>query len=161
MKTKIFPFLLICIIGFAACDSKRVFDEYQAIDNETWNSYKAAKFNFTITDTISSHNIIINNRITSQYAYSNMYLFVHTYFPNGQSINDTLDCVLAAPSGRFLGKRKWLGNGFGNIWLNKIPYKMNVRFPTSGVYTIEIEQGMRDENLHHVLDIGVRIEKSN
>ncbi len=84
-----------------------------------------------------------------------MYLFITTELPNQQVIKDTLECVLADPSG------KWLGKGFGNIWSNKIVYRKNVRFPYTGHYKIILEQAMRDDELKYILDAGVRLETVN
>jgi gliding motility-associated lipoprotein GldH len=55
---------------------------------------------------------------------------------------------------------KWLGNGLGSRFDNSLLWQKNVRFPRTGVYTFEYEQGMRDEPLLGIDDIGLRIEKS-
>lgn len=151
--------LFICFTTFISCDNNRVFDEYKTIDGANWNKDSIYTFKFEIADTLSSHNILINSRITGQYPYSNMYLFVTTTFPDGKTMKDTLACILAEKSGRLLGKKQWTGRGFGDVWTNKIPYKFNIRFPVSGEYTIDIEQAMYDAILPKVLDIGVRVEK--
>ena len=52
-----------------------------------------------------------------------------------------------------------LGSGLGDIATLQVPYKANVRFPYPGMYSFEIEQGMRTEELNHLFDIGLRIER--
>lgn len=138
-----------------------VYDQFKPVPKGNWHRDSLYTFTFTIKDTLSSHHIFINNRISGQYPYSNLYLFVHTTFPDNKEINDTLVCVLAEQSGQLLGNREWLGKGFGNLYYNNIPYKTNVRFPRSGTYKVAIEQGMRDVVLHEVFDIGLSVEKAD
>lgn len=61
----------------------------------------------------------------------------------------------------WLPKRKWFGSGFGDIFDLRIPFKQNVVFQKSGIYVFEIVQGMRDEELKEVVNIGLRLEKAN
>jgi len=162
MKTN---FLFFLPFGFLSlfllsCDSDVVYDEFKPIAKGEWHRDSIYTFSFEIQDTLSSHNIYISNRISGQYPYSRMYLFVQTSLPDQKQINDTLECVLAKQSGQLLGNKKWIGKGFGNLYYNKIPYKINIRFPVSGKYEVTIEQGMRDVVLPEVFDIGLRVEKA-
>lgn len=161
MKNKYtYFFIFFIVIGLAACDSDGVYDQFIPIEEGKWHRDSIYSFTFTIEDTLSIHHIFINNRISGQYPYSRMYMFVNTKFPDNKEIHDTLECILAKSSGQLLGERKLLGKGFGNLYYNKIPYKTNIRFPASGNYTITVEQGMRDAVLPEVFDIGVRVEKA-
>ena len=45
--------------------------------------------------------------------------------------------------------------------VRKVPVKKNVRFPRSGEYRFEFEQGMRIDPLPLVMDFGFEIEKVN
>ena len=89
------------------------------------------------------------------YSYSNIFLFVTTTSPGGQWIKDTLEMPLANSRG------KWLGSGIGDLYFIRQLFKYNVRFPTSGVYTFKIVQGMRDTDLKGIRDIGLRLEKAD
>ena len=111
-------------------------------------------FHVDIVDTISSHNIYLNVRNTSQYAYQNLFVFLQTTSPTGLSLRDTLECYLADDRG------KWLGSGWGDIYYNRFIYKRNIRFPVSGNYTFKVIQGMRSNQLKYITDVGIRIEKS-
>jgi gliding motility-associated lipoprotein GldH len=56
---------------------------------------------------------------------------------------------------------KWFGNGIGDIFDIKIPFKNKIHFSEYGVYRFEIEQGMRIENLPFILEVGFRVQKSD
>ena len=83
-----------------------------------------------------------------------MYLFIETTSPEGNSVRDTFEIMLANNKGR------WYGSGWGDIYEVKTPYKRFVRFPNSGTYTMEVQQAMRTEQLKHVTDFGIQIEKA-
>jgi gliding motility-associated lipoprotein GldH len=107
-----------------------------------------------ITDTINPCNVYINVRNASDYPFSNLFLFLETRYPNGAFSKDTLECVLADGSG------KWLGSGSGDIWDNQILFKKNVVFKQKGKYYFNLEQAMRLQNLPQILDIGLRVERA-
>lgn len=136
-----------------SCDNRLYFEQNYTMRGEEWHRDSLLKFDVPITDTLQPYNILFNNRITGQYPYSNMYLFITIAAPDKSHQMDTLECILADQRG------KWLGSGFGNVWTNNVYYKRNVRFPNSGNYTFYIEQAMRVEKLPHVLSAGLRVEK--
>jgi gliding motility-associated lipoprotein GldH len=152
-------YLKKCILFLATallltgCDSKRVYEQNIELENGIWNTKNKARFEVTIADTLSPHNFYINVRNAGAYPYSNLYLFLETEFPDKVLARDTIECILADNSGR------WLGSGSGDIWDNQILFKKGVRFRSSGKYIFTIEQAMRVANLPMIMDIGMRIEK--
>lgn len=146
--------LLLIISSFTmSCDRNKVYEKYTKINDYVWNSKNMVRFDVEIKDTVTRHNIFLLVRNASQYQYGNLWMFVATTAPNGNKELDTVQCLLADKNG------KWLGEGMGDIWDNKILWKQNVRFPQAGIYTIQFEQGMRVENLPGIMDIGLRVEK--
>jgi gliding motility-associated lipoprotein GldH len=150
-------FLLFIVGGFilalTSCDSKRVYEKNVDIPEYIWDKDKPIYFDVPITDTVSFHNVYINIRNASGYGFSNIYLFLDTKYPNNTISRDTIECILADPSG------KWLGNGSGDIWDNQILFKKNVRFKQLGTYKFRYEQAMRMPKLPMIMDVGLRIEK--
>lgn len=150
-----FLFLAGILAIMGACDSNLVFEQYQPITNRNWNKDSVLVFNIPITDTTSNHNLYISIRNDVDYPYSNLWLFINIEQPNGESLNDKFEITLADPSG------KWLGEGFGGLKTREVIFRSNVFFPVSGDYKISIEQGMRDDVLHGISDVGIRIDKTN
>ena len=147
-------FLLSFVLFFSSCDNTRIFEENQTIPENVWNKNNVLKFDVDVVDTISPSNFYVNVRNADGYPYNNVFLFIKTTFPNGKISDDTLECVLADEKG------KWLGSGMGDMYDNQIPFKRNVRFPNTGKYTFEIQQGMRIDNIPLIMDVGLRIEKA-
>lgn len=148
-----FLFILLSVVLFSSCDSKRIYESNTEIPGNTWEAGNKVKFEVTITDTVSGNNVFINLRHAGYYPYSNLFLFISTTFPNGKVTRDTAECILADDKGR------WFGEGLGDLWDARILFKKNVRFSQGGTYTFEYEQAMRVDKLPGVMDIGLRIEK--
>jgi gliding motility-associated lipoprotein GldH len=147
--------LLFLLFSFVtACDKNQVFEENKEIEKGVWDQKTKIVFNVNINDTLSWNNIYINIRNSGSYPFSNLFLFVSTQSPKGQTEIDTLECKLADDAG------KWLGDGIGDLYDNQILFKRNVRFPMKGMYKIQMEQAMRVNPLPFIVDIGVRIEKT-
>lgn len=144
---------VLAISLLASCDSKRVFEQNIEIPNGVWNTKNKARFEVQIADTLTPHNFYINVRNAGGYPYSNIYLFLETEFPDKVYARDTIECILADNSGR------WLGSGSGDIWDNQILFKKGVRFRKAGKYVFTMEQAMRVQNLPMIMDVGMRIEK--
>lgn len=145
--------LFVALIAVTACDSKRVYEQNMDIPDYIWDKDNPIYFDVEIKDTASLHNVYINIRNASGYAYSNIYLFLDTKYPDNTMSRDTIECILADASG------KWLGDGSGDIWDNQILFKKNVRFKQVGTYKFRYEQAMRMPKLPMIMDVGLRIEK--
>ncbi len=139
----------------SACDRNVVFEKYQPTCENGWYKDSLIVFTIPVTDTLQNHNLYINVRNDIKYKYSNLWLFVEINQPGKISTTDTLEVLLADPSG------KWLGEGFGAIKTRQMIYKSGVYFPVSGEYKVNIQHGMREEILKGITDIGFRIEKMN
>ena len=138
-----------------SCGNSAMYDCSFDMPGEKWNRDSVLTFKVEVTDTVTAYNILFCNRISGQYPYSNMFLFITIEAPDHSHQTDTLECMLADKRG------KWLGKGFGSVWFNSINYRNNIIFPRKGVYKFHIEQAMRVEDLPHVLDAGLKIEKAS
>ncbi|MBN2636153.1 MAG: gliding motility lipoprotein GldH [Prolixibacteraceae bacterium] len=151
-----YSFLIIflaSLVVFFACDNNRIFEKNRAIPEKGWNKDSVVSFEILITDTLQKHDLYINVRNDIKYKYSNLWLFIEINHPQNYMVTDTFEITLAEPSG------KWLGEGFGGIKNQQIIYRKNLKLPVSGEYKINIMQGMREDVLTGITDIGIRLEK--
>lgn len=135
-----------------SCDSNKLYEENLAVDEDGWHHDDIKTFEFDITDTISPLNLYINVRTSTDYAFSNLFMFLHSDYPNGYSDKDTLEFILAEPSG------KWLGESSGTVVENQIMIFKGGRFTTQGTYKFQLEHAMRQKVLPEILDVGFRVE---
>lgn len=137
-----------------SCNKNVVYTDSVTMPAKKWELMTIPSFNVPIDDTLNSNNVIFTIRTGSSYPFRNIYLFVQTKSPDGNSITDTLQYFLADEKGN------WYGRGFGDIHELNLPYKSNVYFPVKGTYQFSIRHGMRIEDLNGVYDFGLRIEKA-
>lgn len=145
----ILPVFVIFILG---CNSGLIYENSRSF-TKSWNRYDTVVFKAEIYDTVNTYEFYLDVRNSNEYKYSNIYFFLHTVFPEGEIAHDTIECVLADKSGR------WLGKGISSIKENNILLRDRLIFPQAGKYIFKIEQAMRTENLEGIEDIGIRIQK--
>jgi len=145
--------LVALLLLASACDTAVVFEEHQPIPSEGWHYKNLVVFEALVNDTTNLHNLYIDVRNTTDYGFSNFFVFLDIEFPDGNLLRDTIECALADRTG------KWTGKGFGKIRSNRFLFRTDVWFPIEGTYVFTIEQAMRREVLEGISDIGLRIEK--
>lgn len=138
-----------------SCGKGVLFEQNIRITDDQWQSSSPAVFEVNVEDTIQGYDFFINIRNTGDYRYSNMYLFIGTVFPDGKSIRDTVECIIATPDG------EWLGSGVGDLHEQSILFKRAVNFPSKGKYRFEMVQAMRQDPLPGIADVGLRIEETD
>lgn len=154
IRKRFYPVLFCLAVIITACDSSRVFEQNKTIPDSIWDKDHRVNFEVEITQPAALYNMYVNVRNAGSYGYSNLFLFMDTRYPDGFVSRDTIECILAAEDGR------WLGNGSGDIFDNQIPFRKRFKFPMKGTYRFVIEQGMRQEKLPLIMDVGIRIEQA-
>ncbi len=153
---------LLVVICFFSCNTNIVTSEYKSIEGASWNRDSIMEFTFSEMDTLQEHQMYINVRNDDTFPYSNLFLITALTTPEGEVLQDTLEYAMALPDGT------WLGKGNSSLKENKLWYKENIVFSSSGVYTLEVSHAMRKNGnisgvigLDGITDIGLEITKSN
>ena len=153
---KQFFFAILSVIVLASCDGDFVYGKDVDINADGWHRDSILVFKTdSLVDLPNILKIGFNIRNNADYYYRNMYLFVEIEIPGReQSIKDTIDHLLMTPDGY------WLEGVEGvSIKESVAYYPYAIQNPEQGIYTIKVQQGMRDEVLKDVVSVGARIEK--
>ena len=144
---------LVMLFLNGCTDPNAVFDQNSPIENHNWSYANQVHNTFKIDDPSIPYNLYISLRVTGEYKYSNIFVLVHK---SGPKLKGTtrFEIKLADLDG------EWLGKGSGNLYSYQLPIMTNFKFPEKGTYTFSIEQNMRDNPLHEVNDVGMRVEKA-
>lgn len=145
----------LALVALGSCDSSMLYDQQFSVAEDGWHSDDVKTFEFDIEDTLSPLDLYINVRTSTDYPYSNIYLFLYSEYPDGYSDKDTLEFILAESNG------KWLGESSGTVVENKMLISRGGRFAAAGKYVFKLEHGMRESVLPEVLDVGFRLELMN
>ena len=142
-------------IALTACDGSVYYDESRSVDEHGWLPQDTLTFDVEVDDTVHLFNFLVEVRNSVEYPYSNTFLFIGTTFPDGSVAHDTLECPLADPTGKWLGKRT------GRYVDAR--YRLrggSARFPMTGHYRFAVTNAMRDSAISGIKDIGLRVEYS-
>jgi gliding motility-associated lipoprotein GldH len=151
-KHNIIISVLICFLYFS-CEKNAIYDQYQAIDNTSWEKDKEYYFTFDVSDISIPYNVSLEIRNNNLYPYQNLWIFCNEEQPIGPLQRDTIECLLADDFG------KWYGSGI-SLFQSSFPIRKNHLFPHKGQYTFSFRQGMRDNSLPGIQEIGLRVEKT-
>ncbi len=152
----IYPAVLLLITMFAgSCtDPNRIIDTNTEIADHNWSYVNRVNFDVKVDDEKVAYNQYLNLRVTGNYKYSNIFVLVNQISPDKKTHTTRFEVKLANPDG------EWLGKGSGNLYSYQVLLRKDYHFPTKGVYRFQIEQNMRDNPLHEISDVGLRIEKA-
>ena len=146
-------FGLMVAVAMAACNANTVYDNSVRVAEPVWYADSVARFEVLIEDTTLDYQSGVLIRNSGDYSYQNLWLFITEIAPDSTVTCDTVQYFLADNYGR------WLGSGIGSLYTNVYYYEEDLHYSQEGVYTYEIRQGMRDEELKGITNIGMRILK--
>ena len=145
--------LILCVnvlLVVCSCDNSHYFfRENVSVTNEIWAVQDKIPFRFTVSDTLKNYTVGFNIRYTNAYPKQNLYVFLHTVFPDGLRANDTLSIDLFSADGTPIGK--------GNRVIELQQSFSQVRFPMAGQYFMILEQAMRTDSLSGIVSMGLYI----
>ncbi|MBA7552747.1 Gliding motility lipoprotein GldH [subsurface metagenome] len=134
------------------CHVNELYDQVYTFTHDRWEDDQIIDFEFPVSDTAKAYDLFLQIRNSGSYSFSNVWLFVETYAPNGSSLRDTVEIILTDNAGC------WLGKGIGNVNEMQVSFKQNVYFLHRGIYKVTIQHAMRDSTLLGILDIGLRLQ---
>ena len=145
--------LILLIFGLSSCDSNRVYEEWQDMEGNAWESDSACLFTFEIEDSLALYNLNVGIRNTNLYPYQNIWLLASVEGGAGYfSYQDTIQLVLANTNGEWFGKRS------ASLYTYVTPLYRQLSFYSAGKYTFTLKHGMRKDTLKGVSSIGLRVE---
>lgn len=160
MKTKtsshFFTLLNLVTFLFVSCQNEvTLVDTNQKTNHLKWGYADKVRIPVKVGDTKRAYTFYLNLRHTGDYKYSNIFILIHQIGPDGKKTSERKEFTLALPDG------EWLGTGSGSLYSHQMVFRKDYHFPQKGTYIFEIEQNMRENPLHELSDIGIRIEENN
>lgn len=143
--------LAITSLLLVACQQDVVYTHFDAVPAAQWSADSAMVFHPVVDDSINHYRMHINIRHTDRYAYQNLWLFVDVTQDSLLLRRDTIEAQMANDKG------EWYGAGLSKFTLPMI-YLDDVEL-TRGEYTITIHQGMREETLKGITEVGLKVVK--
>lgn len=147
--------LLTACLWMASCRPKATLNESRPVPAPAWAFDDPIGFDAAVIDTSSRYDLTFSLKHTDDYPWMNAFFLITTVFPDMETRIDTLECILADPSGR------WYGSRFGKYRSMGFLYKQGIRFPIPGEYHFEIRHAMRNDSLEDIVSVGLKIQASS
>jgi len=135
-----------------ACTSKEIFSEFHSFPDAVWERSEKANFEVSVLDSTQQYDVFLEIRNNNDYPFRNLWLFVDVTMPDGKQRRDTINAELADVYGR------WHGKGI-SLYTYSFLYESNIQYPNTGAFLYSITQGMREESLNGISDIGFFVLK--
>ena len=81
-------FLTICLLFLISCGKDYFYQKDYVIPAEGWTYGNTLDFEVEIKDTLSIYNLYLDIEHTPDYPRQNIYVVIHTQFPNGKKLRE-------------------------------------------------------------------------
>jgi gliding motility-associated lipoprotein GldH len=148
MRKYLFSCLLMGMLF--SCSEQPFYEKVYSFKNNEWSQRVKPSFTIDIKDINIEYNFVITLRTTTDYKFSNLWIYMNTITPDGTKAREPFQIAVTNPDG------SWAGIKTGTIV--ELPLQFNKRrLPKKGKYTFTLEQGITDSKIDEVLDIGLRV----
>lgn len=146
MKHYFYLLLLAAMTLFSSCRSDVVYSRFYSIPSAKWHQDSVLRFDFDIVDSEPTYQILVYVRHNERYPYQNMWLFL-----SDSVRSDTIEFYMADDRGRWLGDRH---NGYIEM---PVLFESEKHFSAPGLYSLSVQQAMRDSILKGITDVGIEV----
>lgn len=149
------PFLLLLLSGtLASCGSGYIYQKTWSIAETGWDYADSLVFEFEATDTAGRFDLLLDLAHADTFGNQNLYIRIHTYFPDGKSDTRSVSLELADKAGYWFGRCR-----SGNCSLQLVLQEAAV-FQQAGTYRFVIEQYTRVNPLPGVKSLSLAVQKA-
>jgi gliding motility-associated lipoprotein GldH len=149
VKAKLFAAVFAAAI-LVSCDETLTYEKSYSFENKEWNQNVKPSFTIDIKDADKEYDFVLTLRTTTEYKYSNLWVYLNTTTPDGKKVREPFEIKTTNPDGTWIGKKT------GTIVEHAIYFKRR-KFPSKGKYVFVIEQGITDSKVDEVLDVGLQL----
>ncbi len=139
----IYPLLafLLAAVLLSSCGERAKFSNSVEFPEGIWNYEDKFENVFEVPDTSGRFNLVLDIIHSREYPFQNVYVNIHTYFPDDTVVTDLLSIDFADRAGA------WHGNCRGDHCNLRVFLQQNIKFREAGKYRVVFEQFTRREDL--------------
>ena len=146
-------FLFLGMAALLSCNAPSIYEEEKSIAKDGWAYRDTLDFRFAMTDTSQRYNIYLDFDHAEDFGSQNIYLRLHTRFPDGKRVAKVFPVDFYDAQGQCFGQCSG-----GQCHLRAV-LQENAFFNQTGEYTITVEQYMRQDPLLGVSKLGLIVVK--
>lgn len=147
--------LLGASLCLSACGPDYVYEQQHDFPEGQWAWRDTVDFGFEIRDTIGLYNLYLQLGAVDSFPNENVYLRLHTRFPDGRRTTTLRSFELSDATG------KPLGDCSGHVCQQKVVLQERAFFNLPGQYVITVEQFSRQELLRGIQSVGLAVKATS
>jgi|APTNR8051073442_1049403.scaffolds.fasta_scaffold00482_14 gliding motility-associated lipoprotein GldH len=151
---RILPAALLLAL-LTACGPGYTYKKTYELDPEQgWTYADTLAYDFEVPDSQRIYNLYLRLNHSTAFPYQNLYVRLHTTFPNGQRISEQVSLELGDKAGQ------WLGDCNSRRCELLIPIQQGAYFNQTGAYRLVVEQYMRADSLPGLEAVSFLLEQT-
>lgn len=143
---------LLGILMLTSCEIAPTYEKTYTFDKNEWDQKVKPTFTVDVKSTEKEYDFILTIRTTTDYKYSNLWIYWNTTTPDGKKAREPFEIKITNPDG------SWIGKKTGTIVENSLFFKSR-KMPMKGKYTFVLEQGITDSKIDQILDVGLLVQE--
>lgn len=138
----------------SSCVEAPTFEKSYAFEDEQWDQKVKPSFTLEIKDIEKEYDFVLTVRTTTDYKYSNLWIYWNTTTPDGEKAREPFEIKITNPDG------SWIGKKTGTIVENSLYFKRR-KMPVKGKYVFVLEQGITSSKIDEILDVSLLVQEVN
>lgn len=152
MRINKYLYLMMFALLLVSCGEKPFYTKSLSFKDQSWKVDQKAKFAVEIDDTSKNYGFRLVLRTTTDYPFSNLWIFMKTIAPDGSVAREPYQFRITDEGGYWLGERS------GSTVETELSFA-NRKLPAKGKYTFVIEQAITEKEVEEVLDLVFEVTK--
>lgn len=136
----------------SGCGPDIVFEKTVDL-NGLWTYDNIQSFDFEVTDTLPSYDLLLDVKHDKAFGYQNIYTKVKTIFPDQKEVEHVISLNLTDSNNH------WVGDCNAENCIAPLILSENIYFKTEGVYKIIIQQNGRTDSLNGIQSLHFTLSK--
>jgi gliding motility-associated lipoprotein GldH len=153
MQTRNSILIILLSVLLFSCGEQPFYEKVVAFDDREWKLDVKPTFSFDVKDVSKSYDFTLSLRTSTEYQYSNVWIFMKTITPDGTIAREPFEIVITNDDG------SWVGEKSGSVVTTPLYFRSR-KLPKEGKYTFIIEQGITQSKVDEVHDLTFRVEES-
>ena len=146
----ILPLLILILVS---CGETPFYQKVYSFKNRTWSVDVKPEYVIDVKDESKEYDFELMLRTTTDYKYSNLWVFMKTTTPGGEVAREPFEIRITNEDG------SWIGTKSGTIVETPITFRSR-KLPEKGKYTFVIEQAITENTVDEVLDLQFTVDYS-
>lgn len=134
------------------CETAPTYEKSYVFDKSEWAQNVKPSFTVDIQDISKEYNFILTIRTTTEYKFSNLWMYMNITTPKGDKAREPFELIISNQDG------SWAGIKTGTVVETSLQFKKR-KMPVKGKYTFVLEQGITQSKIDEILDVTLLVEE--